>query len=267
MGAHDAVLTGRRAVQEFAFRDMDDVPGDELDDVDEVEEIEVELVVLALAGTTVVDDGLIEHAYERAMNRAGIAMPAGERVRALVFLRENIGRAKAELLAELTDDESRAAHAVVEFDNAFAELADREGLEPIPGAEAAIIALRAAGVRVALTTGLSRSTMDAIIESLGWQDLVDVVLCTEDVGRGRPFPDMALTALVRTGASCVDAMIVVGDTVSDIQSGLAAGAGATIGVLTGSHDERALSLAGADAVIDSIADLPALLGVTGDPAA
>ncbi|MHA7985141.1 HAD family hydrolase [Rathayibacter sp. CAU 1779] len=267
MSTHDAVTTSRRTAEEFLFRDLDDAPNEELDDLDEVDEIQVELVVLALAGTTVVDDGLVERAYERALIRSGIATTADERIRALCFVRDNIGRAKADVFRELAVDADQAGRATSEFEGAFADLADREGIDAVPGAEAAIRRLRECGVRVALTTGLSRITMHGILEALGWEQLVDVVLCSEDVGRGRPYPDMALTALLRTRASSVEAMIVVGDTVSDIESGLAAGAGVTVGVLTGSHDEHALTQAGADVVIDSIADLPALLGVAADDAA
>lgn len=260
MSTHDIVVS-RRAAEQSAFHDLDDLPDEQLDDFDEVEEIEVELVVLALAGTTVVDDGLVEHAYERAMDRAGIATAAEDRVAALAFVRENIGRAKCDVFAELASDDDQAGRAVSEFEGAFFELAEREGLEAVPGAERTIRVLRESGVRVALTTGLTRRTMETILGALSWEGLADVVLCSDDVGRGRPYPDMALTALLRTGASCVDSMIVVGDTISDIESGLAAGAGVTVGVLTGWHDERALMLAGADAVIDSIADLPTLLGL------
>lgn len=264
MSTHDVVVSSRRAAEQFAFRDLDDLPDEQIDDLDEVEEIEVELVVLALAGTTVVDDGMVEHAYVLAMDRAGIATAAEARVSALEFVRENFGRAKGEVLRELAADEVQTARAVGEFEGAFSELAEREGLEPVPGAELTIRTLRENGVRVALTTGLTRCTMEAILGALSWNDLADVVLCSDDVQRGRPYPDLALTALLRTGTSSVDSMIVVGDTVSDIESGLAAGAGVTVGVLTGWHDERALTFAGADAVIDSIADLPALLGLRND---
>ena len=68
-----------------------------------------------------------------------------------------------------------------------------------------------------------------------------------------------LTALLRTGATSVSAMVVVGDTASDVASGLAAGAGLVVGVLTGAHSEKTLTDAGADVVITSVADLPELL--------
>ncbi|MGA0567508.1 HAD family hydrolase [Rathayibacter sp. KR2-224] len=282
MSTRDAIISSRRTVEELTFRDIDDLPNDELDDLDEVEEIEVELAVLALTGTTVVDDGLVERAYERALDRAGIATSAEERIAALACIRDNIGCDRADVFRHLvsasphasttnsaaggdevatTDADDQASHAVSEFEAAFAELREREGVEAVPGAAVAIRELRASGVRVALISGFNSATTRAMLAELGWADLADVVLSSDDVPRGRPRPDLALTALLRCAGSAVERMIVVGDTVSDIESGLAAGAGVTIGVLTGSHDERSLADAGADAVIDSIADLPALLGL------
>jgi phosphoglycolate phosphatase-like HAD superfamily hydrolase len=52
---------------------------------------------------------------------------------------------------------------------------------------------------------------------------------------------------------------VVGDTVGDIRSGLAAGARIVAGVLTGAHDRDRLTAAGATHVLDSVAQLTTLL--------
>ena len=90
------------------------------------------------------------------------------------------------------------------------------------------------------------------------------MLTPADAGRGRPHPDMPLTALLRTETSSVEAMVVVGDTVSDMQSGTRAGAGLVIGVLSGAHGEEQLLAAGADDVISSVAELPELLGLFDD---
>lgn len=67
---------------------------------------------------------------------------------------------------------------------------------------------------------------------------------------------------MRSGAQSVDGMIVVGDSVTQVQSGLAAGAGLVVGVLSGAHSAEELHQAGADEVLTSIEMLPAMLGVT-----
>ena len=222
---------------------------------------DLELVVLDMAGPTVVDDGRGARAVERAAAAAGFAETPDELVRALDYVRETMGQSKITVFRALTGDEDQAQHANAVFESAYAELAADEGLRAVPGAERLIRRLREDGVKVVLTTGFSRATQDAVLDALGWRDIADLTLSPADAGRGRPFPDLPLTALLRTGGTSVDGMVVVGDTASDIASGLAAGAGLVVGVLTGAHDEESLTDAGADAVVESVAALPLLRGL------
>jgi phosphonatase-like hydrolase len=232
---------------------------DDLDDLDDLADLEV--VVLDLTGTTVVDDGLVERAFEKAADAAGIAGTDDELDRAVAFVRATTGRSTIAVFRALSDDEDQAQHANAVFESTYAELASHGGVRAVAGAEELISRLRAIGVAVVLTTGLSRATTDAVLAAVGWRGLADLTLTPEEAGRGGPYPDLPLTALLSVGASSVDGMVVVGDTTADIVGGLAAGAGLVVGVLTGSHDERALSDAGADAVVASIADLGDLLGL------
>jgi phosphonatase-like hydrolase len=175
-----------------------------------------------------------------------------------------MGQSKIEVFRAITGDEERAQAANSAFEAAYAEIVAEEGVTEIPGARLASEQLQEAGLTGALTTGFAGPTVNAILDALDWRDLADIVLTPADAGRGRPHPDMPLTALLRTEASAVEAMIVVGDTVSDMQSGTRAGAGLVIGVLSGAHGEEQLLAAGADDVISSIAELPELLGLFDD---
>ena len=130
---------------------------------------------------------------------------------------------------------------------------------PMPGAEEAMAALRAAGLKVCLLTGFAPSTRDALLDTLDWRPLIDLALSPADAGRGRPWPDLPLTALLRLGGGAVSELVAVGDTRSDIESGLRAGAGLVAGVLTGGTPAEELSAAGATHVLDSVAQLPALV--------
>lgn len=219
----------------------------------------IELVVLDMAGTTVLDDGVVEQAFERAAHRTGVAdrMPWDE---ALAHVRLTMGQSKHDVFLHLAGgDVAAAERATAAFEAAYAELIAAQGALEVPGARAAIEALRASGLKVALTTGFAPVTRDAILDALGWRELVEVALSPADAGRGRPAPDLVLTALLRTGVSAVQALAVAGDTTSDVRSGRRAGAGFVAGVLTGAHGRAALSEAGADAVLSSVADLPSAL--------
>ncbi len=221
----------------------------------------VELVVLDMAGTTVRDDGIVERAFERAASGTGVAerMPWPE---ALDYVRRTMGQSKIDVFTHLAGgDTARAAEATAAFERAYAELIATEGVEPVEGARATLERLSAAGLSVVLTTGFAPVTRDAILDGLGWRPLVDAALSPVDVGRGRPAPDLVLAAVIGAQASSVASAVVVGDTTSDIATGRAAGAGLVVGVLTGAHDRAALAAAGADAVIDDVTALPALLGI------
>lgn len=218
----------------------------------------LELVVLDMAGTTVLDDGVVEQAFQRAAERTGVAdrMPWAE---ALDHVRATMGQSKIDVFTHLSGgDADAAARATAAFEGAYAEIITEQGVSEIRGAADAIQGLKDAGLRVALTTGFAPITREALLDGLGWRGLVDLALSPIDAGRGRPAPDLVLTALLRTQTSSVSAVAVAGDTVSDVESGRRAGAGFVAGVLTGAHDRPALSAAGADAVL---ADVTALRGV------
>lgn len=219
----------------------------------------IELVVLDMAGTTVRDDGIVEQAFGRAAERTGVVerMPWPD---ALQYVRDTMGQSKIEVFTHLAGGDLAAAErATAAFEDAYAQIVAEQGAEEIPGARAAIEALQDAGIRVALTTGFAPATRDAILSALGWRDLIDIALSPADAGRGRPAPDLVLTALMLAGASSVQAVAVAGDTSSDVLTGRRAGAGFVAGVLTGAHDATTLAAAGADVVLPSIVDLGAAL--------
>jgi phosphonatase-like hydrolase len=221
----------------------------------------VELVVLDMAGTTVRDDGVVEQAFERAARETGVAdrMPWAD---ALDYVRRTMGQSKIDVFTHLSGgDGQRATVATAAFERAYADLIDAAGVDPIRGATETVERLRVAGLAVVLTTGFAPATRDAIIDRLGWSPLVDAALSPADVGRGRPAPDLVLGAVLVTRTSSVASVVVVGDTTSDIAAGRAAGAGLVVGVLSGAHDRDALLAAGANAVIDDVTALPALIGI------
>ncbi|CRK53767.1 HAD family hydrolase [Rhodococcus sp. RD6.2] len=216
------------------------------------------LAVLDMAGTTVSDDGLVLRAFDEAATAVGLEAEGPERDHARTYVLDTMGQSKIEVFLALFGTQERAEQANLAFEAAYEALADG-GISPIPGAAEAITVLRSAGVKVALTTGFSRGTQKKILATLGWEDLADITLCPADAGRGRPFPDMILTALMRTGVADVRDVAVLGDTSSDIVSGLRAGASIVAGTLTGAHDEESLRAAGATHVVGSVAEFPQLI--------
>ncbi|MGI3228933.1 phosphonatase-like hydrolase [Streptomyces sp. GTA36] len=222
---------------------------------------DIRLVVLDMAGTTVADGGLVERAFATAAAELGVEPGSPDHADKLAYVRATMGESKISVFRHLFGEETKAQEANRAFEEAYAELVDGGLVAPIPGAREAVEQLRSQGRTVVLTTGFARTTQDAILAALGWQDLVPLTLCPADAGgRGRPYPDMVLSAFLRTAAADdVRQIAVVGDTSYDMLSGVRSGAGVVAGVLTGAHDEDALRASGATQVLHSVAELPGAL--------
>jgi phosphonoacetaldehyde hydrolase len=153
----------------------------------------------------------------------------------------------------------------------------RDHADIIPGAIAAIDALRRRGIKIAGTTGYTRPIMD-VLEPLAAASgyAPELTVCAGDLPAGRPSPLMMWYAMAKLGVWPAACVVKVDDTAPGIGEGRAAGAW-TIGIaLTGNavglsadelaakapierdrlREQAAVELRDADMVIDSIADLP-----------
>ncbi|MDT8914158.1 phosphonatase-like hydrolase [Amycolatopsis sp. PS_44_ISF1] len=218
-----------------------------------------ELVVLDLAGTTVVDGGLVVRAFTAAIGSAGVSEEDSRFPGMLAYVHETMGQSKITVFRALLGDEAAAQAANAEFERAYGRLVAAGECTPVDGAEEVIRALRRDGVKVAFGTGFAPATQAAVLGALGWRELADLALAPGAGVRGRPFPDLVLAAALRLGVSDVRRIAVAGDTPSDVRSGLAAGASVVAGVLTGAGTREDLEAAGATHVLDSVRDLPSLL--------
>lgn len=218
----------------------------------------IRLACLDMAGTTVADGGTVLSAFRAALDALGVVGEA-ERGRMTEYVVATMGESKITVFRALfPGDEERAQRGNAAFEAAYAARIGEA--KPLPGAVEAFEALREADVRVALTTGFSRATADALLDHLGWRPLIDLSLTPQEVGGlGRPHPDLVLAAAARLADGEGGAVAVAGDTVGDIRSGRAAGARIVAGVLTGAHGRDRLAEAGATHVLDSVAQLTALL--------
>ena len=219
----------------------------------------IRLAALDMDGTTVADEGAVEEAFQSALDAVGLV--AGNLADDPgAYIRRTMGQSKITVFTELLGgDRHRAEQANTAFESAFDRAVDRGEVVALPGSEDAFVTLRNGGVRLCLTTGFSPATRDRILDALGWRGLVDLALSPADAGRGRPWPDMILTAVLRLRIDDVAEVAVVGDTTSDLIAGTRSGASVVAGVLTGAHSRDELGLAPHTHLLDSIADLPDLL--------
>jgi phosphoglycolate phosphatase len=223
------------------------------------------VVCLDMAGTTIRDGNAVMAAFAAAI--ASRTLPVREFNSAMQYARATMGQSKIDVFRHILGDEDAAQEANAAFEKHYAGAVAAGEISPMPGAVELFAACRAAGTRVCLSTGFAPVTRDAIIDTLGWGSLVDLILSPADAGRGRPWPDMPLTALLRLGGDAVSSLAVVGDTPADVECGLRAGAGLVVGVLSGDSARADLEavtaktgLPGAPLILDSVADLLPHLG-------
>lgn len=219
----------------------------------------ITLAVLDMAGTTVADDGLVLRAFAAAAEAGGLPAEGPEADAARQYVLDTMGQSKIVVFRAIFGDEDRAQAANAAFETTYDSLIDQGLAEPIPGAEKAITTLREAGIKVALTTGFSRSTQDKLLVALGWETLADLTLSPAEAGRGRPYPDLILTALLKLSIDDVHQIAVLGDTSNDVLSGIRSGSSIVAGTLTGAHDEQQLRDAGATHIVPSVTEFAELL--------
>jgi phosphoglycolate phosphatase len=224
------------------------------------------VVCLDMAGTTVRDDNTVMEAFAAAI--ASMNLPVADFHSGMKYARETMGQSKIEVFRHILGSEDAAQAANAAFEAHYAGAVAAGDISPMPGAVELFAGCRAAGVKVCLSTGFAPVTRDAIVAALGWETLVDLFLSPADAGRGRPWPDMPLTALLRLCGDSVSSLAVVGDTPSDVEAGLRAGAGLVVGVLSGDSTlddlaavPAATGLPGAPLILDSVADLLPHLGL------
>jgi phosphoglycolate phosphatase len=140
------------------------------------------------------------------------------------------------------------------------EVAAARDARILPGAAEALAQLRRHGIGVALITRNCRAASGIVLR--GFEDCA-ILLTRDDVPLAKPDPDHVLRALAALGRGAERA-VVVGDHGYDMQAGKAAGVRLCIGVRTGNSPDESLVGAGADAVIDSVADLPGWLRERGE---
>ena len=122
------------------------------------------------------------------------------------------------------------------------ELADTEGIVPLPGAIAALTS----GKKVAIVTSCTDALAEVRINAAGlpWPD---VVVTANDINKGKPDPEPFLLGAKKLGVSPRDC-VVFEDAPAGVESGKAAGA--LVIALRTTHPEE--TLAEADLLVDHL---------------
>jgi phosphonoacetaldehyde hydrolase len=200
-----------------------------------------------------------------------------DHAREILLYPEVAARVRAELRRE--PDEALLDEVYGRFSRRLTEVLPLHA-DPIPGAVATLQWLRDCGIRVASTTGYTRSMMETLEPIAAAAGITtEALICADEVVRGRPAPWACFRLAEKFGIYPMGRCLKIGDTPADIAEGLNAGmtslavseSGNEVGLSLAALDalpadrrgalvdaaERRLLAAGASAVLRSVAELPA----------
>jgi phosphonatase-like hydrolase len=200
--------------------------------------MDVKLIVFDLAGTTVQDNQDVQRALQKAFAyfdvhitpaeiNAEMGLPKPIAIKNL--LKKNSiwhSPTNNDLIREIHQN---FVHEMLRFYEEDSSVAEKYGVTET------FRKLKDKKLKVALDTGFDRRITNTIIHRLGWcqQNLIDASVASDEVKRGRPFPDMIYRAMELTHVQDPKCVAKVGDTKSDLLEGNAAGCKWVIGVTTG----------------------------------
>ncbi|WP_419913286.1 phosphonoacetaldehyde hydrolase [Hoeflea sp.] len=211
--------------------------------------------------------------------RAPMGLPKREHIKAMLESERIAGAWEA------THGGVASEHDVDELYRAFLPMNERVAARYatlVPGVSEAVATLRSRGLKIGSTTGYTRSIMEHVLPvAAGQAYSPDNLVCSDDLPFGRPTPMGIYKCCLDLGVADARLIVKVDDTEPGIAEGVAAGC-LTVGVaMSGNYvgktvDEmeamdpgelavlregasRRLREAGADHIVDTVADLPALL--------
>lgn len=234
----------------------------------------IQLVIFDMAGTTVRDQKEVETCFAQAARKTGLQV-SDERITAVQgwskrFVFETLW--KEQLVgSDLLALDEHVMHSYTVFKQILENHYRTQPVQPTEGCLETFDWLHRQGIPIALTTGFYREVTDLILSRLGWDigldeqhigtpdSLIQLSVAGDEVPQGRPAPDMIRKVMQTLGVTDPAAVVNIGDTPSDLESGRRAGVGLNLGVTNGTHTEAQLREHPHDALLPSLRELPALL--------
>jgi phosphonatase-like hydrolase len=217
----------------------------------------IQLVVCDMAGTTVRDQQEVERCFLEAADQTGLRIER-DRCNAMMGLsKKSVFQA---LWAEQLGDTHPEYAARVEASfTAFKHVLEThyrtQPVQPTEGCLELFGWLKHQGIAIALTTGFYREVTNIILNRLGWNQglnqeyvgsadaVIQASITPSEIynNEGRPAPYMIQKAMYKLGVVDAQRVINIGDTPSDLQSGINANCLYSFAVTNGTHTREQLA--------------------------
>ena len=210
----------------------------------------LDLVVFDWDGTVLDSTATIARSIMAAAADLGLAVPDFATASHVIGLglQDALARAVPDLTAE----------RVVEFSARYRYhyFAAEDTLTLFDGVRELLADLRDSGLRLAIATGKSQAGLARALAATGLTPLFDATRCADQT-HPKPHPAMLLELSEELAVSPAR-MLMIGDTTHDLQMAAAAGVVA-VGVTYGAHPREQLAALQPLAVVDSLAQLRAVV--------
>ncbi len=229
--------------------------------------MEIELVVFDLAGTTVKDNNDVHRIlqYAFALNNIEISIadansvmgiPKPVAINNLLNLRYHGNGPITQ--AWIEDIHHTFVKEMISFYEHDPRVGEKEGVTDT------FRELRNHGIKVFVDTGFDRPIVAPLLDRLGWEknNLIDGSVTSDEVKQGRPYPDLVFKAMGMAGVTDSKKVAKVGDTVSDLEEGIAAGCGLVIGVTSGAFSYDELNESKHTHLIENISEVLEILKIS-----
>ncbi len=228
--------------------------------------MKIELVVFDLAGTTVNDNKDVHRVLKKALANFDVkisiedanevmGIPKPIAIEKLIRKRY---KGNKDILSEwINEIHAMFIEQMISFYRTDLSVMEKEGVSET------FKKLKAADIKVMVDTGFDRLITNALLRRMGWEKnhLIDASVTSDEVLRGRPYPDMIFKAMELTGVRDISKVAKVGDTVSDLQEGNAAGCSIVVGVTTGAFSKEELEKEEHTHLIERIPEMVEILGL------
>ncbi len=218
----------------------------------------IKLVVFDMAGTTVKDGNYVGAAFTKAMQLYGYQTRV-EDVSPIMGYQKPV--AIRMMLEKLERDVDAITPTLIDrIHTAFVEemlifYRESKDITPLAGVEDTFKILREEGVFIGLDTGFSRDIAQLIVDRLDWNDKIDILVASDEVEAGRPYPYMIEKMMRQFGITDASEVAKVGDTEVDINEGHRAQCKYIIGVTTGAVTRDELATYGPTHIVDHIEEV------------
>ncbi len=222
------------------------------------------LIVFDLAGTTVNDNKDVHRVLQSIFKKIHLRISINEANQVMGIpkpeaIRKLLEHHRYPYISEMLVLEMHAhfVSKMTAFYKRHASVREKEGASDV------FRICKEQGIKVVVDTGFDRAIVVPLLERMGWEKngLIDGSITSDEVAKGRPHPDMIYRAMELTGVTDVEAVAKVGDTLSDLQEGTAAGCGWVIGVTTGAYSHEELQKGPHTHLVQHLSEMLPLVGI------